>query len=407
MDDYRADYSADAVQRFHPGGEEPDVRRPEVTLLDAAIPLTSPVTSPEWSRWRRAFTVIGSIFWLSILLRAMAMTDSRDPALTRWIVATLVVFFALFLTAQPVSLRLGWYPRLYFALQGTLVLALLFIEQHPGTDFYAALLIPVSAHVFILSSGPSRYRWIAAYIGATAIGLISILGWPTALPFILLYASSYIFVASYAEVTLKAQIARERTRLLLADLQLAYDQLQAYSAQTRELAIVAERTRLARDLHDAVSQNLFSLTLAAETAARGLHVGRADLASAQIAEVKELARQALGELRLLVFELRPALLEQEGLAASLQMRLEAVEARAGLETELDTWDTNGCRSRSKSSWTASRRRRSTTCSSTPGRTVYRYGCVPTPARSSWRLPTMEWASRLMPGNPALASGTVG
>src|ERR687895_744279 len=86
--------------------------------------------------------------------------------------------------------------------------------------------------------------------------------------------------------------------------------------RSRELSIVEERNRLARELHDSVSQKLFGLVLGAESA--GTLIDRDPKAAAdQVARLGELAQESLGELRGLIFELRPASLDDEGLAATL------------------------------------------------------------------------------------------
>jgi GAF domain-containing protein len=103
--------------------------------------------------------------------------------------------------------------------------------------------------------------------------------------------------------------------------------------QAQQVATLEERQRLARELHDSVTQALYGVTLYAEAAARLLSVGDAELASDHLREVRQTAQEALQEMRLLIFELRPPVLEQEGLVAALETRLEAVEGRSGLETE--------------------------------------------------------------------------
>jgi signal transduction histidine kinase len=97
--------------------------------------------------------------------------------------------------------------------------------------------------------------------------------------------------------------------------------------------VVKERNRLARDLHDSVMQALYGVTLYAEAAARQLSLGEAGMASDHLREIRATAQEALQEMRLLIFELRSPMLRQEGLAAALQARLEAVEGRLGLKTE--------------------------------------------------------------------------
>jgi signal transduction histidine kinase/HAMP domain-containing protein len=103
--------------------------------------------------------------------------------------------------------------------------------------------------------------------------------------------------------------------------------------QARQVAILEERQRLARDLHDSVTQNLYGVTMYAEAAARLLLAGEMDLAADHLRELRDTSQEALREMRLLIFELRPPVLEQEGLVAALEARLEAVEGRSGLETE--------------------------------------------------------------------------
>jgi signal transduction histidine kinase len=93
--------------------------------------------------------------------------------------------------------------------------------------------------------------------------------------------------------------------------------------RSRELSVVEERNRLARDLHDAVSQTLFSLTLTAEAAAELLDRDPA-AARVQLAEVGRLAAEARAEMRSLVFQLRPADLEADGLVATLRKHVEVL-----------------------------------------------------------------------------------
>src|SRR5262249_60863965 len=91
--------------------------------------------------------------------------------------------------------------------------------------------------------------------------------------------------------------------------------------RSRELSVVAERNRLALDLHDAVSQKLFALVLSAETAATLLERDP-KAARAQVTKLQSLAQEALDELRSLVFELRPPDLERDGLCGALRKHVE-------------------------------------------------------------------------------------
>lgn len=103
--------------------------------------------------------------------------------------------------------------------------------------------------------------------------------------------------------------------------------------QSRELSIVAERNRLALDLHDAVSQRLFALVLSAE-AARTLLERDPVAARDQVGKLQGQAEEALEELRSLVFELRPPELEKDGLEGALRKHVEVLRRLGEHEIEL-------------------------------------------------------------------------
>jgi signal transduction histidine kinase len=104
--------------------------------------------------------------------------------------------------------------------------------------------------------------------------------------------------------------------------------------QSRELSVVAERNRLALDLHDAVSQKLFGLVLSAEAAATLFDRDPA-AAREQVAKLQTLAQEALDELRALVFELRPPDLEKDGLCGALRKHVETLRRAQQRDIELD------------------------------------------------------------------------
>ncbi len=105
-------------------------------------------------------------------------------------------------------------------------------------------------------------------------------------------------------------------------------------ALSEEAARLEERERLARELHDSVTQSLYSLTLFAEWGRDLYRDGQMEAVEGRLVRIGETAQQALKEMRLLIYELRPALLEQEGLVQALERRLDAVEKRAGVQVSL-------------------------------------------------------------------------
>src|SRR5947209_13984617 len=120
--------------------------------------------------------------------------------------------------------------------------------------------------------------------------------------------------------------------LLAAHASIAITNARLYE-QSRELSILSERNRLALELHDVVSQKLFSVMLTAEAAATQMD---RDLvaARAQLERVRELAGEALEELRSLILGLRPPELERDGLADTLRKEVEMLARTHGTDVRL-------------------------------------------------------------------------
>lgn len=138
----------------------------------------------------------------------------------------------------------------------------------------------------------------------------------------------YIAVAALTTLCLGAIVSeRHRSAADLAE------------SRRRELErATEERQRIARDLHDSVSQSLFSMTLHARTAERALkQTGQRahDAVQRELDQVGELSHTALAEMRALIFELRPGGLADEGLVSALTKHAGAVSAREGLPIEVD------------------------------------------------------------------------
>jgi signal transduction histidine kinase len=127
---------------------------------------------------------------------------------------------------------------------------------------------------------------------------------------------------------------REVIELLAAHAAIAITNARLYE-RSRELSILSERNRLALELHDVVSQKLFSLNLAAEAAATLLDRGP-EQARPQLERVRDLAREALAELRSLILGLRPAELERDGLEGVLRKEATMLQRVHGVTVRLDS-----------------------------------------------------------------------
>ena len=126
---------------------------------------------------------------------------------------------------------------------------------------------------------------------------------------------------------------QELIELLAAHASIAITNARLYE-RSRELSILSERNRLALELHDVVSQKLFSVMLTAEAAAT--QMDRDPVAArAQIERLRELTGEALEELRSLIFGLRPPELERDGLEGALRKEVEMLCRTHGTNIELE------------------------------------------------------------------------
>jgi signal transduction histidine kinase len=107
--------------------------------------------------------------------------------------------------------------------------------------------------------------------------------------------------------------------------------------QVSEAAIQEERNRMARDLHDSIKQQIFSMSMSAATAeARWEHDPAG--ARAVLADIRENAREAQVEMEALLQQLRPAPLETMGLVEALRVQVEAFGYRSGAAVSVDLGD---------------------------------------------------------------------
>jgi len=122
-------------------------------------------------------------------------------------------------------------------------------------------------------------------------------------------------------------------------LQKLADEKAELAEQAKTAATIEERQRLARDLHDAVSQQLFALNMLASAATRSVEKNK-EIAKRQIEEIAEIAQKAQGEMRALLLHLRPVHLSNDTLQEGMEKLVEELAQRTGIrfETEIEAID---------------------------------------------------------------------
>ena len=230
---------------------------------------------------------------------------------------------------------------IYLLLQSALVIGLLVVSEYE--DFFANLFIPLSLDAVSFFGRRFGYYCIAMFsLALTSTLFFSDQGQIFGLAMGGLYSGVCLLFGGYASQVLKAEAAHKQNRCTFSDLQIAHRQLQGYTDQVANLAVEHERNRLARDLHDSVTQTVFSMNLAAQSARLLLEknppfdrLRTTPRVLEQLLRLDELAASALSEIQSLVSQLRPRSVPEEGLPTALRRLAEERRARDGLQVALE------------------------------------------------------------------------
>ena len=247
--------------------------------------------------------------------------------------AALLAAFLLLSLLQPVLHR-----RLRALLQPCLALAaaittgLLFTT--PRFDYYALLYVALSLSVTRYLTLRSSLYWLGGLCVVLTAALLWVWGWSEGFSYIPTYIAGVLVIGLYGRASRKAEEARVRSEELADRLQEANRRLKVYAERAEEVATAQERARLARELHDAVTQTVFSMNLTAE-AARLACEATPHKVPAMLDRLQELGRDALAEMRSLVDELRPRTVAETGLVRALQKHLGLRRRRDELAVRLE------------------------------------------------------------------------
>jgi NarL family two-component system sensor histidine kinase YdfH len=191
----------------------------------------------------------------------------------------------------------------YTIVQGLLFLAVTLIAHTPSMIFTLSACLVGEA---IGSLGMSRRGFLGAsyYLSLVVVSFVLLYGWHGSLWWIIGTVAVAVSSTFYT-ILFKGQAdARQRAQALLKDLEAANLQLTEYASRVEELTTVAERQRMARELHDTLSQGLAGLVLQLEAVAAHLKADRPGRALGIVQEAMEKARGTLAESRRAIADLR-------------------------------------------------------------------------------------------------------
>jgi len=244
--------------------------------------------------------LIGFIMIGVVALRAILFYEGQSNLV---IVMLLIAMYALLYSLEPwLSNHFHWHTNLYFPLQAAIVIIL--SNLHPFLDFQTVLYFPLCIQIFRTFSRQAAISWSILFVILLAITLIPGIGLWEGLALILLNLAMGTFLISYDFLYSRTHADQVESQRLLADLQSAHQKLQEQAAQAEQLAAARERNRLARELHDSISQVIFSITLTSQSARLLLERDPARVRG-EIERLQEMTSSALSQLRSLIAELHP------------------------------------------------------------------------------------------------------
>lgn len=201
-------------------------------------------------------------------------------------------------------------------------------------DFFACLFAILGMQAM------QRYspQTVSVLVGFSAVltfgALYERIGFLQALALALVYTTLGAFMTAYIWSTRQAGIAQEQEQKLMQDLQHANERLEFHARRQEQLAAGRERQRLARELHDSVTQTIFSMTLTAQSALLLLKLDPSQVAS-QLDKLDQLAQSTMSEMQELILSLAPHAISGGDLVNALQHHLEECRRRHNLEVALE------------------------------------------------------------------------
>ncbi len=173
-------------------------------------------------------------------------------------------FLALSITPPLVSVKLRLYPDIYLSLQSIAIVVLLLLP--PNEDYFSILYVCLTIQAVSYFSIRKGFVWIAIFSFLLLAALMYAQGPKAGVLFFTVPLAGCLMTGLYVMAARRALDEKNKSQALLAELQGAYKKLEEYTKQAETFAATEERNRLARELHDSVTQKLFSMTLTAEAA---------------------------------------------------------------------------------------------------------------------------------------------
>ena len=271
------------------------------------------------------------LIYIAVIARAIGWNYETSPIPP--VIWILLAIFGVFLfTERALTQRLPWYPRLYALVQSGLAIAMLY--SAPTVDFLTMLFLTLSFQVVQFFHNWVGYAWIGVFSLAMMGMFLFGMEWQAGVTMVLSNTGINVLMGSFAHLMARTEHNRQENQRLFGELQEAYRKLKDYADQAEALAAATERHRLVRELHDSLTQTLFSMNLAVQSAQ--LAIGESTQQTGEyLTHLQSLAREAASEVQALTGQAPQGAPVLGGLAEAIQRLAEQRLAQDGLQVTLE------------------------------------------------------------------------
>ena len=243
------------------------------------------------------------LYAILVAILIAALEGAPTPLARGATIALLLVFGLLMVPADAWSRTQApaWPAYLGLALQTAVTAALMYLSDN--WSLFTILFFVLSGQAVLLFPIRPAFAWIAGFVAISTIFGVTKWGWPGGMMTLPLYGGGYSLIAALAHALVSAETARRQSQALVEELQAAHSKMQEYAGRIEELAVVEERSRLAREMHDTLGHRLTVAAVQLEGAQRLIEADP-NRAAQMVGTVREQVREALAELRQTVTALR-------------------------------------------------------------------------------------------------------
>jgi signal transduction histidine kinase len=274
--------------------------------------------------------LITYLVYLAVLARAVGWNQETTP-IPSAIWSLLAVFGIILFLQQPLYRRFPKSQPAVVLIQSAMVIAMLLLD--PAIDFLPMLFLPLSFQAVQFFGSRIGFAWIGGFILVMAGLALFGMEWEAGLTLVLTGGAANMLMGSFAHLMHRTDQQQRENQRLFVDLQEAYRRLKVSVSQAEALATADERHRLTREMHDSLTQTLFSMNLAVQAAQLSVQE-EPDQVESHLTRLQMLSSRAAHEVQTLAGQIQPYPISRDGLVAAIRRLADERLEQDGLKVSL-------------------------------------------------------------------------